>query len=194
MFRAMRHILKNRKVVIGLLLAIIALTVYLVFFRTLTLSPVAEVNQMQQLKQVKAIHQLAPFVSDGCSGNVSKNWRRAVAQMSEISQTLAETFQGAENVPFEYACVEHDRAYHLGEGGYVGRLQADLQLRTEIISFGIDNAATIQVRTRLNTPEEAIFLYELLAEAIYRGVRIGGAPCTGEPYAWGYGYGSDKCK
>jgi len=186
--------LRNRKVVIGFLLATIALVIYLVFFRTLTLSPVAEANRMQQLEQAKTTHQLAPFASDGCSGNVSKNWRVVVEQMSETSQSFAETFAGAENIPFEYACVEHDKTYHPGEGGYVGRLQADLQLRSEIISYGIENAATIQTRTGLNTPEEAIFLYELLAEAIYRGVRLGGAPCTGEPYAWGYGYGADKCE
>jgi hypothetical protein len=186
--------LRNRKVVIGFLLAIVALVIYLVFFRTLTLSPVAEANQMQQLEQAKTTHQLAPFASDGCSGNVSKNWRIVVEQMSETSQSFAETFAGAENIPFEYACVEHDKAYHPGEGGYIGRLQADLQLRSEIISYGIERAATIQTRTGLNTPEEAIFLYELIAEAIYRGVRLGGAPCTGEPYAWGYGYGAGKCE
>jgi hypothetical protein len=194
MFGAMRHMLRNRKVVTGLLLAITALVVYLVFFRTLTMSPTAESNQMQQLEQTKTTHQIAPFVSDGCSGNVSKNWRIVIEQMSKTSQSFAETFAGAENIPFEYACIKHDQVYHSGEGGYVGRLQADLQLRSEIISYGIEHAATIQTRTGLKEAEEAIFLYELLAEAIYRGVRLGGAPCTGEPYAWGYGYGAGKCE
>jgi hypothetical protein len=186
--------LRNRKVVIGFLLAITALVVYLVFFRTLTLSPVTEANRMQQLEQAKTTHQLAPFASDGCSGNVSKNWRVVVEQMSETSRSFAEAYQGAQNIPFEYACVKHDQAYHTGDGGYVGRLQADIQLRSEIISYGIENAATVQSRAGLNTPEEAIFLYELLTEAVYRGVRLGGAPCTGEPYAWGYGYGGGKCE
>jgi hypothetical protein len=25
-------------------------------------------------------------------------------------------------------------------------------------------------------------------------VRLGGAPCTGEAYAWGYGYGAVSCE
>jgi hypothetical protein len=185
--------LRNRKVVIGFLLAIVALVIYLVFFRTLTLSPVAEANQMQQLEQAKTTHQLAPFASDGCSGNVSKNWRIVVEQMSETSQSFAETFAGAENIPFEYACIKHDQVYHSGEGGYVGRLQADLSLRSEIISYAIENVSTIQSRAGLNTPEETLFLYELLAEAMYRAVRLGGAPCTSKPYAWGYGYAAGSC-
>jgi len=193
MFSTIKHTLKNRKVVIGFILTIIALIVYFSFFRTLTVSPVTEANKMQQLEQAKTMHQLASFSTDGCSGNVSKNWQTVVRHMSQTSESFAQMLEGAESIPFEYACVEHDKVYHPGEGGYVGRLQADLQLRSEIISYGIENAETIQTRAGLKTPEEAIFLFELLADAIYRGVRLGGAPCTGEPYAWGYGYNAGKC-
>lgn len=194
MLRALRHLLHNRKVLIGIVFAVFALSIYFVFFHSLTFSPVAEVKQMQQLEQAKRLYPLTLFVSDGCSGNVSQNWKIVVEQLSDTSQSFAQTYKGAENIPFEYACVEHDKVYHAGNGGYTGRLQADLQLRSEIISYGIENASVIQARTQLDTPEEAIFLYEKLAEAIYRGVRLGGAPCTNEPYAWGYGYNAGNCE
>jgi|GEM_PF-844893 hypothetical protein len=193
MSKIIHYIRTHKKTFIGLFCVLIGSIVYLVFFRTITLSPVAEANRMEQLEQTKTTHQLSLFVSDGCSGNVSNNWRVVVEQMSEVSESFAESFRDAQTIPFEYACVAHDRAYHAGEGGYVGRLQADLSLRSEIISYAIENVSTIQSRAGLNTPEETLFLYELLAEAMYRAVRLGGAPCTSKPYAWGYGYAAGSC-
>jgi hypothetical protein len=149
---------------------------------------------MEKLEAAKKTYELDSFTSDGCSGNVSRNWQSVVEKISEASESFANAYANAQNVPFEYACVEHDKAYHAGKGGYVGRLKADNQLRSEIISYGINNASDIQSRAGLGTPEEAIFLYELLAEAVYGGVRLGGGPCTGKPYAWGYGFGEGHCQ
>jgi len=148
---------------------------------------------MQRLEATKQITNLQPFVSDGCSANISQSWRVGVQQLSNYSESFADAYADTVTIPFERACIEHDRAYHLGNGGYSGRLEADNRLRSAIISYGITNTESIQSRTNLSTQEEAIYLYEVLAEAVYRGVRLGGAPCTGQAYAWGFGYENGNC-
>lgn len=97
------------------------------------------------------------------------------------------------NIPFESACVEHDYLYYKGEGGYEARLMVDNKLRSDIINYAISNWQEITEKTPLKTKEEVIFAFEKIAEMIYRGVRIGGSPCTGQPYAWGFGYNSGVC-
>lgn len=148
---------------------------------------------MEQLEETKKSYQLALFQSDGCSGGVSKNWTAGIEQFSKLSDGFAVKYDDAESIPFEAACIEHDRAYHSGIGGYAGRLKADNELRQAILTYAIEQYPEIQSRTGLNTPEQAIYLYEIIAEAVYRGVRLGGAPCTEETYAWGYGYNRGSC-
>jgi hypothetical protein len=148
---------------------------------------------MERLERTKQTYELQPFMSDGCSGNVSSNWRTVVSELSQISDSFANNYRYVGDVPFEKACVEHDLTYYTGKGGYVGRLQADNKLRSDIIDYGTNNSSTIQSRTGLKSTEEAVFLYEVIAEAVYRGVRVGGAPCTGKSYAWGYGYYNGSC-
>lgn len=166
---------------------------YRFFIPTITFTPGGEAVGMQQLEQVKRSISLQPFYSDGCSANVSKNWQLAITKISAYSDSFAATYADITSIPFESACIEHDRAYHQGIGGYAGRLSADNQLRAAILTYGTTNTTLIQDRTGLKSPAEAIYLYELLAETIYRGVRLGGAPCTGESYAWGFGYGDGNC-
>ena len=67
-------------------------------------------------------------------------------------------------------------------------------LRQEILVYAIDNTDEIRKRTGIENDETALLLYESIAEMVYRGVRLGGAPCTGELYAWGYGYGDGVCQ
>lgn len=176
----------------AILLALLGLG-YVVFFGTLTFSPATEAEQMNLLTDTKAQYPLDEFVTDGCSGNVSAGWKGVTAELSKVSERFADTYQDVATVPFEAACITHDRAYHTGEGGYVGRLRADNQLRTQIIEYGIEHAQDIKDRAKLGTEAEAVFLYETIAGAVYRAVRIGGAPCTGELYAWGYGYNQGSC-
>lgn len=177
-----------------LLLLLMGVVLYNLFFGTLTFSPTAEAEAMQQLERTKQTTSIQPFATDGCSANVSKFWQIAVQEVSEYSIDFAESYADVTNIPFKQACIEHDRTYHAGEGGYVARLLADNQLRNDIIEYGITHADEIQIRASLQSTEEAIFLYELLAEVVYRGVRLGGAPCTGELYAWGFGYNGGKCE
>ena len=187
------RILSKRWIQVSLGILLVLLVVYLLFFRSVTLTPQAEKQLMEQLEVTKDSYQLAPFESDGCSGGISKNWNTVVENYAKLSDSFSEEYVDLNAVPFESACIKHDRFYHAGVGGYAGRLEVDNQLRMEIIQYGIDNATVIQQRTGLATQEQAIRLYELIAEAVYTGVRLGGAPCTEETYAWGYGYNRGSC-
>lgn len=188
-----RFFTKKRFIVLCILIVLVAVLRF-TLFRKVVLGPVLEHENMLLLEEVKEVHEIEPFVTDGCSGNVSDAWVVAVKGVSDILPSIGERYKTAQEIPFEYACVEHDRAYHLGEGGYVGRLKADMVLRDEIIQYAITHTSEIKQRLGLDTDEAAIFLYESIADAVYHGVRLGGAPCTGMPYAWGYGYNGGMCK
>jgi hypothetical protein len=185
--------LSNKKFWSPLLLLLILAGSYYVLEPKLSINPNKEVREMELLDKTKKQTELSKFKSDGCSGNISSGWTNAPGNNSIITQTFYKTNSNTERIPFESACIKHDRTYHKGVGGYVGRFIADNQLRSDIISYGIENSEEIKSRVGLKTEAEAILLYELIAEAIYRGVRLGGAPCTGEPYAWGFGYGGGEC-
>ena len=149
---------------------------------------------MEALELTKQKHTLDSFSSDGCSGNVSNLWKSAVTALSDQSPTFSEKYSTAQDIPFESACVTHDKTYHQGEGGYVARLRADNDLRTAILNYGISNSEDIKTRTGIDSTEQVIFMYEVIAESVYRGVRLGGAPCTGMSYAWGFGYNNGFCE
>ncbi len=184
---------RKQKLIAALVLGLFGVLVYVFFFTSLTFNPLTERQLHEQLENTKQTHELAPFVSDGCSGGVSAGWTRGVQQFSEISSSFEASYGEIAVIPFEAACIAHDAAYHTGEGGYIGRLRADNALRTAILTYAMENYAEIQTRTGITTPEQVLYLYELIAEAVYRGVRLGGAPCTGETYAWGYGYNEGRC-
>ena len=178
----------------GIMVVCAVIVWYVLSQGKITISPLIERQQMMRLEQTKEQTIRTPFVTDGCSGNVSKAWSEVVGQLSSIFSDIDERYFNAQNIPFEYACEAHDKLYHEGTGGYVGRLQADNTLRREILEYAITHTDDIKRRTRLKTDESAIFLYETIADIIYRGVRLGGAPCSGESYAWGYGYGGGTCE
>lgn len=191
------HLLFRKKhivyLAIALLLLIAAYLSYEMFFKTLTIHPLDERQKMMRLQQTKERYALDTFKSDGCSGAVSDAWRLAARELPDTFPKLAGNYAEVDEPPFEYACIAHDRIYHKGEGGYVGRLKADNALREEILTYSMSHLEDIKERTGLEHDESALFLYEIIAEAVYRGVRIGGAPCTGQQYAWGYGYNSGVC-
>ena len=136
---------------------------------------------------------LSTFKSDGCSGNISNGWSTTVGKLSKIFSSFENQYKDAQNIPFEEACVIHDQSYHAGDGGYVARLKADNALRKAIIDYGMSHTEEIKERTGLSADESAIYMYEVVAESVYRGVRLGGAPCTGTTYAWGFGYNNGSC-
>lgn len=188
-----RKYISRKKTISTLVVIITGVLAYILFFHTIVLSPLAERTQMKKLEEIKQQHTLSTFVSDGCSGTVSQGWRIAIQELSKLSIEIEDRYKDAQYIPFEDACVAHDRSYHIGEGGYVARLQADNLLRDGILSYGIENTEEIKARVGLGSDEEALFLYEMIAETVYRGVRLGGAPCTGTPYAWGFGYNNGSC-
>jgi hypothetical protein len=117
---------------------------------------------------------LAPFVSDGCSGGMSDFWAAAAAGIPAF-----ERLAGLQP-PWESCCTVHDRAYHDAGGATeaaasaVARLQADAALRQCIAATapGPDRQAT----------------WDAIAEAMFQAVRLGGLPCTGLSWRWGYGF------
>lgn len=182
-------------IIVSLVCFVLIVVIVFAFVRygSLTFSPVTEQQAMDRLDQTKAVTSLSLFVTDGCSGNVSSGWTEVVNTLSAVSTRFADSYAETTTIPFEAACIEHDRAYHTGEGGYIGRLRADMQLRADIIEYAIANTEEIQSRTGLRESVQVIHLYEQLADAIYHAVRLGGAPCSGKPYAWGYGYNAGNC-
>ncbi len=160
---------------------------------TLTIDPMSERNAMSLLEHTKAGVHLAPFTTDGCSGNISSAWNTSVKGLSHLFSDIDARYFDMQHIPFEDLCMAHDMLYHAGEGGYLGRLRADNTLRDGILDYAQRDLTSIKERTGLDTDEAALYLYELIAELVYHGVRLGGAPCSGQPYAWGYGYGGGTC-
>ncbi|MEM1352306.1 MAG: hypothetical protein AAGF27_08165 [Pseudomonadota bacterium] len=131
--------------------------------------------------------KLAPFTTDGCSGGLSWSW-----------QMLADFFPNFEVTngaapPWEACCVMHDRAYHAAGGAttadesYDARRTADETLRQCVTAQGASDLA--ELSAQYNVPEARVRLaYSLIGDAMYNAVRLGGAPCTGLPWRWGYGY------
>ncbi len=78
---------------------------------------------------------------------------------------------GADPLPFEGCCVSHDRAYHAGggaataRGSYVERLAADRAFQACVAETGS----------------------QVMADALFQAVRLGGGPCSGLSWRWGYG-------
>ncbi|MCB1499005.1 MAG: hypothetical protein KDK07_04320 [Bauldia sp.] len=131
---------------------------------------------------------LAPFVSDGCSGGLSAGWEFAVSVLPEIGA------HHGEHPPWEACCVAHDRLYHRGgagaadaEASFADRLAADEAMRLCVIAEGERRKEGLMddYGVRAATVE---LLYEGIAGAMYRAVRLGGVPCTRLPWRWGFGW------
>ena len=137
------------------------------------------------------------FSSDGCSGGLSTAWRA----MSKRFPALAEAHQ--DSPPWEHCCISHDRAYHWAGGNWAGgnwaggakdapesyalRLAADKALRHCVREAGRERIPELAARYGL-TVEQIEAMYKVLAETMFDAVRVGGPPCSGLPWRWGYGY------
>lgn len=130
---------------------------------------------------------LVPFKTDGCSGGLSNAWQVVADRFPEFAKTHQSM------PPWEMCCIKHDRAYHNAggaldaTGSFEARLNADLLLKTCVISTGTDRAGSLASIYRAN-PDQIVDAYEGIAEAMFLALRIGGAPCSGLPWRWGYGY------
>ena len=137
-------------------------------------------RQIERWRELWAHHRLvavmegrepAPFTTDGCSGGMSALW-------SDLARRQPGLFPpGQSRPPWEDCCTVHDRAYHDAAGArdaatsFESRLSADRSLRTCVI------ASAPAGRDR-----------NVLAEAMFAAVRLGGGPCSGLPWRWGYGF------
>ena len=145
-------------------------------------------HQQFQDRIASAEYVLTDFTTDGCSGGLSVGWdifAREVGIFRERHGTLP---------PWERCCIDHDRAYHTGGGvgliameSYTLREQADDELRACVVSTVTERGAQLQLEYGLNE-KQVMSLYETIAESMYTVVRLGGMPCTGLAWRWGYGW------
>ncbi len=131
--------------------------------------------------------ELSAFTTDGCSGGMSAGW----ALIGEDFPELPGTEDGT--LPWEPCCVIHDRAYHNAggathpEASFDARFAADEALRACVEATGETEKAGAAERLGL-TEAQIETGYQLLAQAMFNAVRLGGGPCSGLPWRWGYGY------
>ena len=144
-----------------------------------------ETWQMSLLAQVQARGgvSIQPFHTDGCSGGLSLGWQK----LADTLPAFAEKF--GEQPPWEACCIEHDRAYWLGEtqDGYEKRLMADRQLQRCVVEFG--QAHSQEYAQQFDMEKSTIQgQFSLAANMMYAAVRLGGKPCSFLSWRWGYGW------
>jgi hypothetical protein len=130
---------------------------------------------------------MTPFTSDGCSAGMSKGWSFFAASFPTFAKVHGRT------PPWEECCVTHDRRYHAGPprnadaAMSVGlRKQADEAARQCIIQTAARREQALASAYGINRREVAR-IYRLIADTTYEAVRVGGAPCTGLDWRWGFG-------
>lgn len=133
--------------------------------------------------------KLALFETDGCSGGLSEAWRVVANQFPDFEQAHQSL------PPWENCCVIHDKTYHNAGGAldagksFEARLMTDVALKTCVTSAGKARIEALADAYQVS-PNQIERAYRTVAEAMFLAVRIGGAPCSGLPWRWGYGYPS----
>lgn len=149
-----------------------------------------EMGLHEQLCTSKQLPQseLMEFTTDGCSGGLSVGWEYLATKIVQF-----QTIHG-EQPPWQSCCVTHDLAYHSAGGRTVNaersydlRKDADRLLQACVVKTGTERVDTLSAEYHLSVGEVEQ-LYEGIAGLMYRAVRIGGMPCTGLPWRWGYGW------
>ena len=131
---------------------------------------------------------LAPFTTDGCSGGLSIGWKYLAMQVEAVRLTHGNL------PPWQACCIEHDHLYHAAvpaestpEESFSARKQADMELHSCVIDTGFDRATSLSNDYDVSI-ETVEGLYTTIADLMYRAVRVGGVPCSGLPWRWGYGW------
>ncbi|WP_422053473.1 hypothetical protein [Shimia sp.] len=143
-------------------------------------------SRLQALREAEPT-SMAPFTTDGCSGGMSAAW----GAMARTFPWFARVF--AHEAPWHGCCVTHDRAYHLGgenpkaQAGFQARLKADEELRLCVKGVA-DGQADALAQQYEATPEDVTAAINFVADRMYEAVRLGGLPCSGLPWRWGYGW------
>ncbi len=130
---------------------------------------------------------LMPFATDGCSGGMSAAW----GAMARAFPWFARVFE--HEAPWHECCVVHDQAYHFGgesseaEAGYFARVKADEELRV-CVQREADAQSEALALQYDSSPEDVEAAIYFVADRMYEAVRVGGLPCSGLPWRWGYGW------
>lgn len=149
-----------------------------------------EMGRHEQLLARKTDPQsvLAKFTTDGCSGGLSVGWEYLAGKVEQF-----QTMHGTEPA-WEACCITHDRAYHTGgsqeataKTSFEARKEADLALHVCVLETGVKRSPELSAEYNISAREVEL-LYGAIADLMYRSVRIGGMPCTGLPWRWGYGW------
>ena len=145
-------------------------------------------HQRLVMRKVEPGTTLAAFVSDGCSGGLSVGWHYLAGRFPDFRA------RHGGRPPWEACCIAHDRRYHAGGGAgldartsFAARLAADRELRSCVERVGPVRAPELRTEYGL-AREEVGILYATIADLMYHAVRLGGVPCTGLPWRWGYGW------
>lgn len=130
---------------------------------------------------------MVPFTTDGCSGGMSATWdivARLFPEFREIHETTP---------PWQECCVVHDRAYHQGgdnsapQSSFAARLAADEALR--ICVRASSQTRRVQLKSQYEITDERIDqAFDLIGDGMFDAVRVGGGPCSGLAWRWGYGW------
>ena len=130
---------------------------------------------------------LNAFTTDGCSGGMSATWSALAGLFPEFDELHMS------KPPWEGCCVAHDRAYHSAGGAtsaeqsFRARLEADEILRQCVRDTVESRRATL--RDEYGLSDARIDQgYDLIAASMFDAVRVGGGPCSGLPWRWGYGW------
>ena len=149
-----------------------------------------EMKRHEQLVDLKADPKstLTEFTTDGCSGGLSVGWEYMADKIQHFH-----AMHGTRPA-WESCCVTHDRAYHTGGPreataieSFAARRKADLVLKTCVLETGMKRIPELSAEYTISA-REVETLYSAIAALMYRSVRIGGMPCTGLPWRWGYGW------
>ncbi len=155
-----------------------------------TLEYKLEIREHEALGVLKSnpLIQLNDFTTDGCSGGLSVGWQYLAGKIQKFNEV-----HGVQP-PWESCCISHDRAYHSGgvreisaEQSFDQRKSADQILRSCVQRTGTDRSEELGNAYGISSEEVERF-YTLISSLMYRAVRIGGIPCTGLPWRWGYGW------
>ena len=144
-------------------------------------------HQSLMATQARTDGALSPFETDGCSGGLSEVWRLVAVRFPDF----AAAHQSAP--PWETCCVVHDRAYHDASASrdadtsYAERLAADRDLQACVVETGESRRDEIATLYQV-TPDRVSAAYAAIAGAMFFAVRVGGWPCSGLPWRWGFGY------
>jgi len=151
-----------------------------------------EIGRHEKLAVIKkqADSHLADFFTDGCSGGLSAGWEYLAGKVQNL-QSVHGT-----RPPWESCCIEHDKLYHSAgtmetsaEQSFTLRQQADMGLKSCVFETGAIRVPELAAEYDLSSKEVEL-VYTAIAELMYRAVRLGGMPCTGFSWRWGYGWPS----